>query len=173
MLAEQQQITAHGRYGQRHEPASGSGQAATLPHRRHGGSLPGRERADAIGERQYGLRAADRFDSRSSERFAGSRPKLNLDNTITRGRWQRQRSKGLLQAYCGIRLDQLISLSRARSFGIASTIVLLISACRRNGLCPRLSTSLAASGNIWRCSFNYLFRCRKCAALRSRTVFSR
>ena len=62
----------HGRYGQRREPASGSGQAAALPRRRHGRSFPGRKRADAIGERQRRLRGADRFDSRSSKRFAGS-----------------------------------------------------------------------------------------------------
>ena len=39
------------RYGQCREPASGSGQAAALPRRRHGGSFPSRKRADVIAER--------------------------------------------------------------------------------------------------------------------------
>ena len=68
----------HGRHGQRREPASGSGQAAALPRRRHGGSFPSCKRHGADGNVDpRALRAAHCFNPRSSQRSAGSHPKLN------------------------------------------------------------------------------------------------
>ena len=62
-----------GRHGQRREPASGSGEAAALPRRRHRGSFPSRERGDALGRgRPRALHAIDRLD------FAGERARCRF-----------------------------------------------------------------------------------------------
>ena len=66
-----------GRYGQRREPAFGSGEAATLSRRRHRRSFRRRKRVAAAGKPRA-LHAIDRFNSRSNEPFAGSHPKLSL-----------------------------------------------------------------------------------------------
>ena len=79
-----------GRHGQRRKPASGSGQAAAAPRRRNRGSFPSRKRVDAGGGRYSKVRAAHRFDPRSSQRFANSHPRLNLPRRIVSARGSRQ-----------------------------------------------------------------------------------
>ena len=104
-----------GRHRQRREPASGSGQAAALPRRRRGGCFSSRKRDGADCEyRSRALRAAHRFDSRSSGRFASSHPNLmTCVVSLNRSRHREERSDAAIQESWGARcsLDCFASLA--------------------------------------------------------------